>query len=333
MPYPKPLSEKTLEKRYAQSGLSAEVQNTLHTLFAACANLYGVITLRDAWEIWQNVKNGASKIRRSDLIAFSDIARREAQPYQIYDIDELYTEEKHNDLDRHIVSKELIRVGYGRLHFFYCLEEECAKRDYSYCIPDDFFSYAAQNVSTEENHLADFIGSLKSTANECEPKYGKAYPNENRGKRLNEFSFLNALERSDLEYYKKNSALCADMKNYNRGTEAEKIMRHYKFNENVGKYSITTTIQYMFQELHEVGVRLTTSQTEKLVQLVMSWHNGSRWWCLCGWKPTELAALRRPSGLPSISFGPGLQKAFAEGTIDKNELVKMIEEKGLKVLK
>lgn len=52
------------------------------------------------------------RIHRRDLIAFSSIVRREVQPYWVYEIEELYTEEPHNDLDRHIVSKELIGAGY-----------------------------------------------------------------------------------------------------------------------------------------------------------------------------------------------------------------------------
>ena len=37
------------------------------------------------------------------------------------------------------------------------------------------------------------------------------------------------------------------------------------------------------------------------------------------------------TGAPSISFGPGIQEAFADGTMDKNELVRKIKELGWKV--
>ena len=50
--------------------------------------------------------------------------RREVQPYWVYEIEELYTEEPHNDLDRHIVSKELIGAGYGKMFSFYALMDE-----------------------------------------------------------------------------------------------------------------------------------------------------------------------------------------------------------------
>ena len=40
----------------------------------------------------------------------------------------------------------------------------------------------------------------------------------------------------------------------------------------------------------------------------------------------------RGNGPTAISFGPGMQQAFAEGAIDRNELVKEIEKMGLEVL-
>ena len=121
MSYPKPLSEKSLKRLYTQAGLSAEACDFLHSLFAACANLYGAIALRDVWSVYRELKSEAPRIRRQDLVAFSTIVRREVQPYRVYEIEELYTEEPHNNLDRHIVSKELIGTGYGKMSSFYVL--------------------------------------------------------------------------------------------------------------------------------------------------------------------------------------------------------------------
>ena len=130
MSYPKPLSEKSLNRLYMQAGLSTEACDFLHSLFAACANLYGAIALRDVWSVYQKLKSEAPRIRRYDLIAFSAIVRREVQPYRVYEIEELYTEEPHNDLDRHIVSKELIGAGYGKMFSFYALMDELGDQPY-----------------------------------------------------------------------------------------------------------------------------------------------------------------------------------------------------------
>lgn len=329
MSYPKPLSEKSLNRLYMQAGLSTEACDFLHSLFAACANLYGAIALRDVWSVYQELKSGAPRIHRRDLIAFSTIVRREVQPYRVYEIEELYTEEPHNDLDRHIVSKELIGAGYGKMFSFYALMDELG--DQPYCVPECFLSYAVSSVSAEESVLSNFIGNLKSTAKECAPKQRKTYPNENRGKKLSEFSFLNLDEQFNLEYYKKVPATYSALLEEYSGTEAEKIMRSYRRTENIGYLRTTDMIQNVLIELCEVGVRLTETQHSTLMRLMMQYHNGSRLWCLRGWTPNELAAMHGNTGAPSISFGPGIQEAFADGIMDKNELVRKIKELGWKV--
>ena len=329
MSYPKPLSEKSLERLYTQAGLSTEARDFLHSLFAACANLYGAIALRDVWSVYQELKSGAPRIHRRDLIAFSTIVRREVQPYRVYEIEELYTEEPHNDLDRHIVSKELIGAGYGKMFSFYALMDELGNQPY--CVPECFLSYAVSSASAEESVLSNFIGNLKSTAKECAPKQRKTYPNENRGKKLSEFSFLNLDEQFNLEYYKKVPATYSALLEEYSGTEAEKIMRSYRRTENIGYLRTTDMIQNVLIELCEVGVHLTETQHSTLMRLMMQYHNGSRLWCLRGWTPNELAAMHGNTGAPSISFGPGIQEAFADGAMDKNELVRKIKELGWEV--
>ena len=282
------------------------------------------------WSVYQELKSEAPRIRRQDLVAFSAIVRREVQPYQVYEIEELYTEEPHNDLDRHIVSKELIGTGYGKMFSFYALMEGLG--NHPYCVPANFLSYAALPASAEEKSLADFIGNLESTAEECAPRQHKAYPNENRGKKLRAFSFLNLSERFDLEYYKKVPATYSALLEEYSGTEAEKIMRQHRWDENIGRLHTTEIIQNLENELHEVGVRLTEKQQDTLMRLIVQYHNGSRLWCLRGWKPNELADMHGNSDVPSISFGPGLQQAFADGTMDKGDLVRKIQELGWKVM-
>lgn len=63
------------------------------------------------------------------------------QPYRVYEIEELYTEEPHNDLDRHIVSKELIGAGYGKMFSFYALMDE--RNDQAPIVSPMIFSFYA----------------------------------------------------------------------------------------------------------------------------------------------------------------------------------------------
>ena len=118
----------------------------------------------------------------------------------------------------------------------------------------------------------------------------------------------------------------------NNYTEAEKIMRQHRWDENIGRLHTTEIIQNLTDELHEVGVCLTKKQQDTLMRLMIQYHNGSRLWCLRGWKPNELADMHGNSGVPSISFGPGLQQAFADGIMDKGDLIRKIQELGWKVM-
>ena len=118
MSYPKPLSEKTLLKQYAQAGINDAAKNFLHQFFLACMNIYGAISIRDAWEVYKNLKEPALMIRKKDFLSFSAIARRENLPYRIYEIEELYEEEPHNDWERHLVTKDIILSGQRRFIWF-----------------------------------------------------------------------------------------------------------------------------------------------------------------------------------------------------------------------
>ena len=328
MSYPKPLSEKSLERLYKESGLTEEARTFLHAFFAACANLYGAIALRHVWGIYRELKD-APKLRRKDMLTFASIVRREDQPYYVFEVNELFDEDSNNELDRHIVSKELVHVGYGKFHLFYSLMEQID--DKPYCIPDDFLSYASPNPSEHETALLDFLSNLKSVTDECVPKHGRSVPNEHKGMMLSEFSFLNSDERFELEWQKRPSAKAAFLEDCS-GTVAEKILRFYKRGENIGRMSPTRTLQWLIDELEETGVEMTQEKIESLLHLTTDYHNNSRLWCLSGWKPNELAAMYRGNGPTAISFGPGLQQAFAEGAIDRDELVREIKKMGLEVL-
>ena len=93
MTYPKPLSEKTLRKKYEEAHISGDVREFLHHFFAACANLYGTVDINEIWEIYQELKDDFPRIHKTDLVRFSAIARREKNPYYIYEVEELYPED------------------------------------------------------------------------------------------------------------------------------------------------------------------------------------------------------------------------------------------------
>ena len=331
MAYPKPLSEKTLLKQYAQAGINDATKDFLHQFFSACVNVYGGIAIRDMWDVYKNLKEPALMIRKKDLLSFSAIVRREKQPYRVYEIEELYEEEPHSDWDRHVISSDIVLSGQRKFMWFYHLADNVY--NHTYYVPEDFLSYASEKRTPEENALFGFLCGLKSTADECVPKYGKnVIPNENKGKRLDEYSFLNSDDRFEVKWLQKRPAMLAEFLEEMSCTEAEKIFRRFKRHENIGLFPMTKLIEFMTDELDETGVQLKEKELQELLRLITESHNNSRLWCIGGWRPVDLAALSMRQGPPAISFGPGMQRAFEEGAIDKTELISKMKEMGFGVI-
>ena len=329
MSYPKPLSEKSIEKLYQQADFSAEVRDFLQSFFNACANLYGAIALRDVWHIYGALSD-APKLRRKDLLTFSGIVRREEHSYYVFEVDELYSAESRNDLDRFIVSKELVSSRYGKFHLFYRLMEELDNKPY--CVPVQFLSYAEPVPSAEETALVAFLSNLTSVTDECDPKHGKAVLNEHKGMKLGEFSFLNASERFEVEWLKKRPSALKEFLEDCSGAVSEKIMRFLKRGDHLGRQNPVESLQWLIDDLEEAGVEMTFDKVDALSKLVMDFHNSSHLWCLSGWQPNELVKMYHGKSLTAISFGPEMQKTFADGSLEKDELVREIRKMGLDVI-
>ncbi len=329
MSYPKPLSERSLEKMYREAGLSEKKREFLHALFAACAHLYGAIDMRGVWEVYRQMKNAPS-LHRKELLAFSSIARREEQPYFVFEIEELYEEEKHNELDRHIVHRDLVDAGYGKFSRFYSLMEN--RRDLPFAVPEDLLLWAERVGTPEKEKLLRFLSGLRSTAEECVSGNGEARPNENRGKRLDEFSFLNREEKAEQDYFIKGKSKRELLAERTKGPEAEKALRNFEQMAESPWMGPEGALQSLLEEVREAGAELTDAQTETLVGLAMEYHNHRRLWSLNGWSPAEAFQRFSPSGPIAVSFGPGIRKAFGDGSMDREELTRKLREMGITVL-
>lgn len=64
----KPLSPKTLEKRYAELGLSDEKLQLLHTFFRCASNFYGVLPVPHAWQVFKHYEG--LRVHKKDFVAF-----------------------------------------------------------------------------------------------------------------------------------------------------------------------------------------------------------------------------------------------------------------------
>ena len=334
--YPKPLSEKSLQKQYAELNLSNEKIDFLKQFILACTNLYGRIAIRDIWEVYKELAEITSipKIKRTNIIRISEILRREELPYLVYDVDELYCEEPRESLSREFVSKYLVGRGQGKFRWYYYVAESQACHDYY--VPENLLSFAQMPATEQEQSLLEFIGKLKVTAKEFKSRYGKILKCPDcKGKTLDSFSFMNDMETFEYRYakgeiqgVKGNSKEAQRLwEENNSRPESKKIIDQIKWYGNIGHVSSAEIIQYILEELGETGVELTELQLKKLTEGIIDLHNYSHLMCIGGWRPVDLV---KQTGMPTaISFGPGIKKAIAEGTLNKAELVKTIKNMGL----
>ena len=321
MSYPKPLSEKTIARQFAESFLTDERIHFLHTFFQAAANLYGVVSLWQLWEVYKELKEKTKLlvIRRKDLIAFSAIARRENLPYRIYEIDEIYTEEEREDSERMIVRKDIIWPGFGGSFAVVdkIIEMQMTK---PFFVPEDFLSYTDPVPSQEEKELKNFLDNLKVN-----------------GKRLRKIHFLSEAEKDTIAYYGgsienahgRNKGYLKEYLYDRRGPESDKIFRDLEFRIKTGWTDFMMTIRFLTEEMNEVGVIFSEKQLQDLVRLLSNYQNSTHMYCNCGWTPSELRAARPLTGMPAISIGPGIRKMIADGELDIDEMRAQIREMGM----
>ena len=343
MSYPKPLSEKTINKMYAEANLEGEKKEFLHRFFKAAANLYGSIMLEDIWHVYREYSKlvDTPTLHKKDFIAFSSIVRRQEVPYYVFEVNELYCDEKQKDLERFIVTKQMVRSGYGKFHALWELND--LQQEKPLYIPKDFLEYEELPVSKAQKEMTDFLSRLEVTAKEYTNEFGKVYPCEHQGQKLGEFDFLDSNERFEVRYIggeieggpKGNAKKVEEYLKERKGPESDKLMRDFMWRTYSGWTEPRMTMKFLFTELDEVGVQLSEKQLKKLIEFVNEVHNNTHMWANRGWTPKELAQqyMRNNAGPQAISFGPGVEKAISEGKMNREELIKIFEEKGFKVVK
>ncbi len=301
---PKPLSQKSIQKML--EGWNPETVDKFHAYYAAFSNLYGVIMLSDAWKI---LKQYEPKMRKKEFMDFSSIARREDLPYYVIEIDELYCDEPRvSDAQRFIINKALVSNGYYRFNSVYKLIEMQLDKPF-YC-PEKLTDFTGNADSRQWNALCDYIRNIKTSS----------------GIRLSELVFLNEWDKFGLEYYKSQRKKDEILKRASI-LLSERIIRVLWLDMNTAD----DPMAYLSHALEEADAKLTMAEYEKLLQLWQDANNHSHLWSNRGWTPI---ALRQRYGNPaprSMSFGPGLQQAFAKGDIDKNELIEQLKFMGISV--
>ena len=307
MTYPRPLSGKSINKLF--ESWKTETVEVLHRYYEAFALLYGSIQLADAWKIFKQFE---PKIHKKQFIEFSTIVRRENVPYYIFEIDEIYCDERRFETERYIVNREIILSGYGKYRWLYMIDEEqCGKPYYA---GNDLLEVAKHRWYDQK--IRQFINNMMFTQG------------ENAGKRFNEAYFLTELEKFNLEYYKSETKR-AEIRKQAEIPFSEKLMKRIIYYTEFTKSSVSNIIDYLKENDY---VFESDEKVNEFIELLQEFNNKSHLWKNCGNTPEELFALHASQMPQSISFGPGIQKAFADGTIDREELIRKIKKMGIEVI-
>lgn len=342
MAYPKPLSEKTLLKMYADAKINDEKKEFLHNFFRAAANLYGSIEVGELWEVYKALAKDVSvmKLTKKEMLIFSEIVRREAVPYYIFEIDEVYCEEKRKDTERLLVIRDMVHEGYGKFHSLWHLHEIQATKD-PY-IPLNFLDYSNATMTEVQKKLLTFIGDLKVSEKEYTDRWGRTYPCGPVGEYLKDFEFLDSNEQFEVKYLsgevnggpKKNEKKLAAFLEQCKGPIANRICNDYIWRIKSGWVDPQKAMEMLFEDIEEVGVLMSEDELKELINLINMTQNTTNLWCNMGWTPMELTRkmFAEGHGPSAISLGAGIKKAIGEGKMDRDELIKLFEEKGFRVI-
>lgn len=336
----KPLSEKNLAKQYAAAGIDTVQKDFLHKFFTACANLYGVIEIRDIWKIYKELIKHTDypKIQRKQLIAFSAITMREIQPYSIFEIDDIYCDEPRSDLSRTLVKKSLVGRGQGRFMDIYRLTESQTNKPFF--VTDNFLSFAEEKDSAEGVSLKTFLDNLIVNEIEYTTNWGKRIHCDHFGQKLKDFCYYDSFDKMEIENLNKidkngNNKNATQLETLLRELDIPASMKTFnqiKWRANIGFLSPAESIKYLLYDLKVMGVLLSDAELQELLTLLNNYNNNTHLLCNRGWKPMDLAHAMAPNAPLCINFGPGMQKAFANGDLDKNEIIEKLTSMGIKVL-
>ena len=341
----KPLSSKTLAKKYAKLGLSQEKLDLLQDYFLCFSNLYGVISVGEAWNVFKHYE-GINGLHKRDLIAFSGVVQREpGHPYTVLELKEVYTGETTEDpAERLIVNNRLIGSGYGKYTLLYNTVDK--QQDKPYYLPAEKAAFLANTedrffLSKDGEQMVRFLSRLKTDG-----RY-KDFDGKPRGdimdldgssvagKCLSDFACYTQDEQIEIDYVK-SDAKKEKLRQEYRTTALDKVLYYIFRDIQTGgvlpNESPAQTLQFLADFLsQDLGVNITRAQFERICQLYTDLNNHSHLWLNCGWRPDEP---RRGSlaGMPdTLSIGQNLKKLFAEGKMDQKEFEQELRKLGIKL--
>ena len=343
----KPLSQKTLAKKFAELGLSQEKLDLLQDYFLCFSNLYGVISVGEAWNVFKHYE-GINQLHKRDFVAFSGVVQREpGHPYTVLELKEVYTGETTEDpAERLIVNNRLVGTGYYKYTLLYNTVDK--RQDKPYYLPAEKAAFLANVedgffLSPDGKQMVRFLSGLKTDGRyrgfDGKPRGDILDLDGNpvTGKCLSDFVCYTQDELFEIDYAKSDAKREKLRKEY-RTTALDKVLyfvfRDIQTGGVLPGESPAETMQFLADFLScDLGVQFTRAQKERFCELYSSLNNHSHLWLNCGWRPDEL---RRGSaaGIPeTLSIGPNLKKLFEEGRMDQKEFEQELRKLGIKLSK
>lgn len=328
MSYPKPLLKKTLDSRYKKTGIPEKTRDYLSLFFNICSELYGCLSLEDAWGIYSKLikEQDAPKINIMEFFSFANVARRDRKPYIIYTSDELWLDNNVSFDDMMLVNLDIAWYGQRTPYYSEVASLLQIQGDKPFFVPDNFIHYLETPVSTEERRLMKFFSSLKVNNRSIKSPY--------MGKTLKSFRFYNKMDKYLKGFYEDKSGPTADLilariERNICNNEAEKLMRMTKYHNDLDRYS--NSVRPIAEEFEELGVLLTFDQVEEMSRLLMDFTNSYRHKTNRGWTPAEIRQIydEHPEQVPALNIGPGIKALIESGDIDQKELEEFLTQMGI----
>lgn len=154
--FPRVYVESTLKRMYSKLNLEESQIELLRQYFDAFSNLYGIITMRKAFEIIDKQNHG--NISEEDFLAFAEIARHENHYYYILSMDELYTDEPPSEpMERELVDESLFVCGFDD---YYNMSEGHMGKEYYVPSKAELLKYAEESYyekTLQTNAILNFF--------------------------------------------------------------------------------------------------------------------------------------------------------------------------------
>lgn len=268
--FPERYTRKHLNELYRDIPMKATTSRTLRKYFNAMANLYGIVTLKKAFEIISS--QNPELVSEDEFLAFAEIARHEDGDYYIFGVDELFIDGKiKSPFEREIIDIMLVDEDFDLYY-----ETHRGQQGKPFYVPDKkrFLLYN-------------------------DPYY---YEETSAATALKEF-LKKRFELTD----KKVSGLFEDIQ-FNAKYYSDGFSKVMEWFEYVG---------LVFEK---------DADLEKFLGLYQQFQNNTRMPYNRGYTPDETLNMYPPEQrIPrSISLGPNIRKAVADGSIDLRELYESI---------